>query len=296
MAIRITQNQATIGYSGNLQSIYAQLSKSNQQLSDGKRITKPSDDPFGTGQTINYDAQLSDVHQFQTNVSNAQGFLSSADAALDSATQALQRIKQLALTAANGTLSSQDLQNTASEMTQLKEVVRDSMNAQHGDQYIFGGTATANPPYPAPGNAYAGTLTVLTSQVAPTQNVQLSAPGEIVVGINPAPGNVFDDIDALILAVQAGNSNNIQTTAATVVTDTDRVINVRAQLGATASRLESTLSRLNGQEERLIDARSKVAEVDSTEAVMNFSKQQTMYQAALAAGTKMMKTTILDYI
>jgi flagellar hook-associated protein 3 FlgL len=71
---------------------------------------------------------------------------------------------------------------------------------------------------------------------------------------------------------------------------------VRAQIGAVASRLEATGVRLDGQEERLMDARSKVADVDPTEAIMNLNKQQTMYQAALSSGMKIMQTSILDYI
>ncbi|MCW2972947.1 MAG: flagellar hook-associated protein 3 [Thermoleophilia bacterium] len=294
MAIRITQNQTTLGFAGNLQSIYAQMAKSQQQIADGRAITKPSDDPFGTGQVIDYDAQLADVKQFQTNVTNATGVLGSADSALDTMTSALQKIKTLAVQAENGTPSAQDLNNIAIEMGQLKEVVRDGLNAQHGGQYIFGGTSTKAAPFPAPANTYMGTTNPLQSRVTATQTVQVSVPGDTVAGISPT--NVLDDIDALITAVQSGNSATMNTAASAVYSDTDRVIDIRAQLGATASRLEATQTRLEAQEERLMDARSKVAEVDSAQAFLDMSKQQTMYQAALASGTKIMSTTILDYI
>jgi flagellar hook-associated protein 3 FlgL len=294
MAIRMTQNQTSIGFNGNLQSIYAQLAKSQQQIADGRRITKPSDDPTGTGQVIDYDSQLKDVKQYQTNVSDAQGFLSSADGALSNATAALEKIKNLALQAKNGSNGTQDLASIATEITQLKEVVRDSMNAQHGNSYIFGGTATGSAPFPTPGNAYVGTANTLQTRVSGSQTMPTSVAGDSVIGVSP--NNTLDDIDALVTAINSGNTANIQTAGALVETDYSRVIQFRSQLGATANRLEAMGTRLDGQEERILDARSKIADVDPTQAVLDMNKQETMYQAALASGTKIMSTTILDYL
>lgn len=294
MAIRITQNSIAQAFNNDVQSIYGRMARTQQQLSDGRRITRPSDDPIGTGQVMGFDTQLADVRRFQANVKDSVGVLNTADAALDSVTSALHRIRELATQAANGTNGLSDLNSIAGEIAQLKEVVRDGMNAQYGDQYIFGGTATSTEPFPSPGNAYAGTGNTMSKRIGQGQSVQVNVPGDAVAGPNGA--NVLDAIDQLVTDIQGANSAGIQTGLGSIITFTDQALDVRTLLGASAQRLETTLSRLDLTEERLIAARTEVADVDAAEAYMEFSQQQTMYQAALAAGTRMMQTSILDFI
>lgn len=298
MAIRITQNQLARQFNTDVQSIYSRLAKSQQQVSDGRRITRPSDDPVGTGQVLGFDAQLSDVRRYQDNVATSIGFLDAADSALDSVTNALQKIREKALQAANGTNSPNDLQSIASEIQQLKEVVRDGLNMQYGDAFVFGGTATSNAPYPAPGNAYAGNPGVMSRRIGQGQTAQINVPGSAVVGAAgpPAPGNTLDIIDSLVTNITSGNTNGIQADTTLIVQQTNLAIDVRTQLGATVSRLETTRDRLALTEERLLAARTEVADVDTAEAFMKFTQQQSMYEAALAAGTRIMRTSILDFI
>jgi flagellar hook-associated protein 3 FlgL len=294
MAIRITQNQLASQFTNDVNSIYTRLAKSQQQVSDGRRITKPSDDPFGTGQVMGFDTQLADVRQYQANVADSMSFMNAADAALDSVTSALQKIREKALQAANGTNGTADRASIATEIQQLKEIVRDGMNAQHGDAYIFGGTATNGAPYAGPGNAYAGNGNVMSRRVSQGQSVQLNVPGTAVLG--PDGTNTLDVIDQLVTDINANNWAGISAGAGAIVTQTDQALNIRTQLGAAASRLETLQTRLDLTEERLIGARSEVADVDAAEAYMQFQQQQTMYQAALAAGTRIMQTSILDFI
>ena len=295
MAIRITQNSISSAFANDVQSIYARLAKSQQQISDGRRITRPSDDPFGTGQTMGFDSQISDVHRYQTNAKDSIRFMDAADSALESITSALQHIREKAVQAANGTNGNADLNSIALEVQQLKEIVRDAINLQHGDeQYIFGGTATFTTPYPGGANLYTGTATTMSRRIGPGQSVQINVPGDAVLGANGA--NTFDVIDQLVADIQAANTPGIQAGITAVTGELDRVLNVRTQLGASRSRLEVVQTRLDMTEERLLAARTDVADVDAAEAFMELSQQQTMYQAALAAGTRIMQTSILDFI
>jgi flagellar hook-associated protein 3 FlgL len=294
MAIRITQNQIASQFNMDVQSIYSRMSRSQQQISDGRAVTRPSDDPFGTGQILGFDTQLADVTRYQENVAESVGFMNAADSALDSVTTALQAIREKALQAANGTNGMSDLQSIATEIQQLKEVVRDGLNAQHGDVYIFGGTATDAAPFPSPANAYVGTTNVMSRRVGQGQSVQINVPGDAVVG--PTGTNTLDIIDQLVLDIQTNTLPGIQAQLALVETQTNVALDVRTQLGARTARLEVLQGRLDLTEERLLAARSEVADVDSAEAYMEFTQQQTMYQAALAAGTRIMKTSILDFI
>jgi flagellar hook-associated protein 3 FlgL len=294
MSSRITQNAIHGSFNTDIQSIYARMAKSQQQVTDGRKITKPSDDPFGASQVMGFDTQLADIGQYKSNVSDSISFMNSADTALDGVTSALQAIREKATQAANGTNGFQDLQSIASEVIQLKEVVRDAMNTQYGDQYIFSGTGGSTPPFPGGSNLYAGTPNTISRLVGRGQSVQINVPGTSVMGPNGA--NTLDAIDQLVLDIQSNNVAGIQTGLGTIINQTNQALDMRTQLGATTARLEVTQDRLGAMEERLTSARSDVADVDMAEAYSKFTQQQTMYQAALAAGTRMMQTSILDFL
>jgi len=293
MAIRITQNAISRTMQGDVQSIYAKMSKSMQQSTDGKRITKASDDPYGTGQVLGFDTQLSDVRKYQDSVRDATGLMDAADSALDTVGSALQQIRTKALQARNDTNSLLDRGAIAQEITQLKEVVRQAMNSEHGGQFIFAGTGGSTP-FPAGVNTYAGTGNSMMKRVGPGQTLAVNVPGSSVLGPNGA--NALDVIDTLIADITGGNGAGMDAGIAAMTTQVDMALSQRTQLGATAARLEVAGERLGSMEERLISARSEVADVDATEAYMQFTQQQTMYQAALAAGTRMMQTSILDFL
>jgi flagellar hook-associated protein 3 FlgL len=294
MAIRVTQNQIAAQFNTDVQSIYTKIARTQQQLSDGRQITRPSDDPFGTGQVLGFDTQLADVRRYKANVAESMAFMNAADSALDTVTSALHAIYEKALQASNGTNSLADLQSIAAEIEQLKEVLRDGLNVQHGDSFIFGGTATGAPPFPAGANTFDGTLNTMSRRVGQGQSVQINVPGSAIVGPNGA--NTLDEIDALLADLQAQDYAAIQGRIGALQAATDQALGVRTQLGATTARLEVMQARLDLTEERLLSARSDIADVDMAEAYMRFMQQQTMYEAALAAGTRIMQTSILNFI
>jgi flagellar hook-associated protein 3 FlgL len=294
MAIRVTTNQITANFQSDVLSVYEKMSRTQRQLSTGERITAPSDDPFGTAQVMSFDAQLSDVRQFQRNVTDAVDMIDTQDAALGTMGDALLRIRELLTQAANGTTDSQALAAIANEVQQLKETVRDSANAQHGSTFVFGGTATSSAPFPAPLNAYVGTTNVMTRRVSVGTAVQVNIDGQSVLGPNGA--NTLDLIDTIVADLNGTNRLAFPIHMTSINAEIDRILNARTQLGATSARLETTQSQLEAVEERLMSARTEVADVDFAEAYAKFQSQQTMYQAALSAGSRMMQTTILDFI
>lgn len=294
MGIRVTQSAVNRGYDGDLQSIYAKMAKAQKQIATGVRVNTGSDDPYASGQIISYNSQLANIAQYRENAAQSVSLLDAADSALDTASSALREIHNLALRAANDTNGVADRTAIAAQITQLKEVVRDSMNAKMGDTYLFGGTASGAAPYPAPGNTYVGSTNVMTRRVGDGVAVNVNADGSTIFG--PAGANVLDEIDQLVLDVGAGSSAGIQTDLGSIESLITGVTAGRTQLGGVAARLESIQTSLDLTEERLQSAVTDARDADPTEAYMEFSQQQTMYQAALAAGTRMMQTSILDFI
>ena len=77
------------------------LAKTQNELSTGKRITKPEDDPYGAGRAVSLRNQLGDVQQYQTNINDASAWAQTTDSALGNVTDLLQRARELVVQAAD---------------------------------------------------------------------------------------------------------------------------------------------------------------------------------------------------
>jgi len=117
------------------------------QLSSGKRLNVPSDDPGQIGQDLALHIAVDTVTQQATNVKNSISELTSTDSALSSLTAVLQSVRTLAIQGASDTLTSQQRTAPASQVDELLQQSIAIGNTQYGGKYVFAGTSTtANPP------------------------------------------------------------------------------------------------------------------------------------------------------
>lgn len=295
MTTRISTTQASQLFLSDLNSTVSKMNTLQRQITTGHRINQISDDPYGSSQILNFSSQLSDLDGYVSNVNDAIGFTDTADSSLQTVSSLLAKVRERLTYAANGTLNASDRQAIAAEMTQLKSALQDSANAKYGDNYIFSGTATTTQPYPnAVGNPYNGNTGAINRRISVGVSMQVNIDGSTVFG---APGtSVFDTMDQIITDLNANNVTALGNDLGTIQGQHNTVLAQLANIGAMGSRLESVSNQLADQKLRLQDAQSKVQDVDSAEAFTKYSIQQTMYQSALAVGSRMMSTSLVDYL
>ena len=299
MSIRFTNDILSRQTLFDLQHITDTLSKTQAQLSSGKRITAPEDDPYGSGRAVSLRNDLADVQQYQVNINDASAWTQTTDSALGNVTDLLQRARELAVEAANGTQNQDSRNAIASEMTQIKASLLAQANATYNGRYIFSGTATNVAPYPS--NTYAGTTLPVQRLIAPGEIVKVNTDGPSAFGVTaagpPATKNVFDVMDGIISALGTGNSAVLQTTS---LTDLDAsfttALNARTTVGALSNRLDTQASRLSAQELSVTDLLSKTEDADMAKTLITYSQTQTAYQAALQAGAKIIQPTLMDFL
>jgi flagellar hook-associated protein 3 FlgL len=134
----------------NQSALYAQI---GQQLSSGKQLTQPSDDPAEIAHDLSLHATIDTATQQSTNAQNAVSELTTTDSALSSLTSVLQSARQLAVQGSSDTLSAQQRTALGSQIDQLLQQAIAVGNTSYGGKYIFAGTANAtNPPVQPQGN------------------------------------------------------------------------------------------------------------------------------------------------
>ncbi|MDO6825112.1 flagellar hook-associated protein FlgL [Marinobacter sp. 1_MG-2023] len=138
--IRISSQQVFSSGINRLQELNSNLNSTQQQISTGKRVNKPSDDPVAAARILKLDQELSRVSTYERNVDLADNRLSQEENALESSIDILQRIRELTVQAGNGSLSANDRQSISSEIEErLGQLANIGNTRDASGEYIFSG-------------------------------------------------------------------------------------------------------------------------------------------------------------
>jgi flagellar hook-associated protein 3 FlgL len=181
--MRVTQTSDQTQFLSALDSLEASIAQTQNQVSTGLQFTTPSQDPTAAGTVDNYQQVLAQSQQYTTNANAAQTSLNTEDTALTQVTSQLQSLRDLALEANSGTVSSQNLAAIATQAQQIQASLLSLANTQDGNgNYIFAGYASQTQPFglTATGASYAGDQGQLKAQIAAGQTVDTGDNGDVV--------------------------------------------------------------------------------------------------------------------
>ncbi|QSP94102.1 flagellar hook-associated protein FlgL [Marinobacter salinisoli] len=138
--IRISSQQIFTGGINRLQELNGNLNNTQQQISTGKRVNTPSDDPVAAARILKLDQELARTETYQRNVDLADNRLSQEESALESAVDIIQRVRELTVQAGNGSLSQNDLRSISSELKERLDQLAQVANTRDASgEYIFSG-------------------------------------------------------------------------------------------------------------------------------------------------------------
>jgi flagellar hook-associated protein 3 FlgL len=182
--MRVTQNLNQLNFVSALNTLEANVSQTQNQISTNLSFTTPSQNPVAAGAVNNYDQALAQAKQYDTNANSAQTSLSTEDSTLSQVQTSLQSLRDLALEANTGALSDSDRASIAAQASQIQAGLVSLANTQDGNgQYIFGGFATQNQPFSqtaAGGVTYNGDQGQRQAQIAAGQYVAVADNGDAV--------------------------------------------------------------------------------------------------------------------
>ena len=198
--MRVTQNLEQSQFLAAINQLESNLSTTQNQISSGKSFTTASQNPVAAGLVTGYNQALAQSQQYDTNSNSAQGSLNTEDSALTQVQSALQSLRDLALEANSGTVSSQGLSAISTQAAQIQNSLLGLANTQDGSgNYIFGGYSTQTQPF---------TLTATGANYNGDQGqrqVQIAAGQTVVVG---------DNGDLVFNQIKTGNGTFVVTAAA----------------------------------------------------------------------------------
>ncbi|MFA5952929.1 MAG: flagellar hook-associated protein FlgL, partial [Hyphomicrobium sp.] len=169
----------------------SRLSQTQMQLSTGKKILVPSDDPVASARIIDLNQSIKQTQQYQSNSDAARQRLTLEDGLLQSATTLLQRINELGIQGLSGTSSPSNRTTIAAEMEGLNQQLLGLANTKNANgEYIFSGFKSATPPFTknADGSyTYGGDSNQRLIQIGETRQITDGDPGSNVFGTPTDP-------------------------------------------------------------------------------------------------------------
>jgi len=245
------------------------LSRAMEQLSTGKRINSAADDAAGLAISDKMTSQIRGLNQAVRNANDGISLLQTAEGATQEVTNMLQRMRELAVQAANDTYSSTDRSALQLEVDQLAaEISRISDNTRWNNMVVFDTSVSS-------GNI--GTLTSGKFDVSLQVGIMGGSSDTITVQLQSIAASALS-VDSIDLSTSSGASSALSTID-TAIQDIDTF---RATLGASINRLTYTSDNLTNIAQNTTDSRSRIMDADYAKVSSELARTQIIQQAATA--------------
>ncbi|MFW5866648.1 MAG: hypothetical protein ACOCX2_02455, partial [Armatimonadota bacterium] len=220
---------STFGYNNDTKNSLARaqqdLRRLSRQLSSGKQLTRPSDDPVAVGSIINARSDLANVLNQQKVLQRAQTLTGPADGALDNIASALRRARDIALGATQPGLTDAARLSQAEIIRSHRDRIMDEANISVQNVFLFAGKLSQTKPFVegAGGVGYTGDSEGVQVWVAPDRPLEITVPGDRLfnyedsAGVRPIPevdSDLFGLLDDLANAIEAGDEARVPELAA----------------------------------------------------------------------------------
>ncbi|RDV84784.1 flagellar hook-associated protein FlgL [Ammonifex thiophilus] len=297
--MRVTTNMLVTTFLRDLNSRLEQIAKRQEELSSGRRLNRPSDDPLGVMSALRLRAQLAENQQYHKNMADAVDWLNTTEAALRDALATVQRARELAVAGANSDLPPGALQALAQEVEQLRQHLVDVANTNYAGRYVFAGTQTDKPPCYQSGNdsqgnpvyIWQGNSNTISYEIAPGTTVQVSVPG---IDIFPA---IINSLTELRNGLQSGQVTTVSSKCLQELDQhIDSLLGIISKVGAKVKRLEMGMERLETNEADLTRLLSQTEDADMARTIVDLKTQENVYRAALAVGARLLQPSLVDFL
>jgi len=296
--MRVTFSQSFRNAASDTNLAAEQLAAAQRQVSSGKRIIKPSDDPAGTNSAIADHAAIGAIDAYTQTANSTTSRLTVADSMLSDIIDKI-TAAQTAAASARGSVTSQSQRDSAAANLQgISEALFADFNAQFHGSYLFSGSKATTAPYKMVAGAvssYQGSSTPVSVDLGQGRTAQISLDGgTIAQGSDPA--DIFTVLSNLATAAKSGDNIGLGQGLDALDRALSRTTLAQTQVGSSFVALDDVRARLNTERVGITAQLSNTEDVNMASAITNMSQADTAYRAALAAFGRIGSVSLMDYL
>ena len=298
--MRVTMNSLYDRINTDLSRIVENQAKINAEISSGKIYRRPSDAPVELTHALGFRSDLNDAKQFERNITFGQGWVQATETSIRQIEDRLVRAKELAVEGANDTQNADTRKAIAAEVKVILDEVVSLANTSIGGRYILAGTRTngydnGETPFMIDkdgkvtylGNDEDFSIDIGTAQ---TQKINLDGKSALV------HSGLFDALDMLQDSLNANSQHSIETALAKIDLSITHVSDQTALTGAMGNTLDNKADIASSLSLTIEEQLSDIEDTDIIRAISELKTLDSGYQAALAAASKVMQMSLVDFI
>lgn len=250
----------------------SRMEKTSNQVSTGKMLHRPSDDPLGVSKSMNLKSAIAANGQYERNTSEANLWLDETGQTINGVVNVMQRARELAVQGSNGTLSDHDRTAIAEEVEVLSEQIRQFADSKVNGQEMF---------------TNAKTFTIGDGVV-----IKANVTKDELFGNVDDDANLFQTLTNLVEGLRSGGPIPLEQ----IDEGINRLLTASAEVGARQNRVDAVESRIKDSNLALQSMLSKIEDIDYAETVTKLKSEESIYQASLAATAKIIQPSLMDFL
>ncbi|HUU35500.1 MAG TPA: flagellin [Vicinamibacterales bacterium] len=274
-----------------------QAARARQQVQSGKRLEKPSDDPAAMQRAVENRGEMRTIETYSRTSDSAMAKLTTLDTVLTGIVDKLQQAT-VAVASVKGSIATQQSRDAAAlTLEGLRDALAADLNTTVRGTYVFGGSQTTTAPYAKVGATwtYQGDNTPVSVQIGAGRSVEIALDGQALAqGTDPT--NVLDELEALIVAVRAGDNVAMGTGLTALGQAFSRATRTQSQIGVDEQSIVEGQVQLTASRLAVLTQVSKDEDADLATAISEMNRADIAYKAALGAVGTASRTSLLDYL
>lgn len=330
--MRVTNGMMSSRFLKDVRSNLTNLSKLNRQLTSGKEISRPSDDPFKVARSMQLHSDIGANTQYNTNITDTINWLDTTDTALDQLNNTFQRVRELMVSAGNASYGPDERKAIRDEINERVNEAAQIMNTSFDGKYVFGGTKTNSKPLGTEIDPITGSNEIYLSgkdgeklfldstekniknqigMIKSDLNVEISKGVSVEYGVSAMDVLMFTDsngkeVNVMSLFKEIGDNlasddqSKIDKVTNEGLAAMDQVMSnllkVRSEVGSMQNRMESAKEQNEAENFNMTDILSQTEDIDIAEKTMEATVAQTAYIASLQTGAKVLQPSLMDFL
>jgi flagellar hook-associated protein 3 FlgL len=270
--------------------------KASDQVSSGKRVTRLSDDPAAALDALRARRELQRSQAYNRQAADADGWLTTYDTSMQTISDRLIRVRELALQGASSGVSGGAISPVLTqEISSIREELASLANQKYLGKPVFAGTAEPANVYSA-AYAYQGDNGQFLRTIASGVTLQVNYAGPAVFGSDASPTQMFAVLQDIESKITTGDAAGLATAISNLDTARERVDTLRVQVGVKQNTVKSIQEQRSNVEIDLRAQLSAAEDVDIAQASIDLNAADLAYKATLSAAARLFQTSLVDFL
>jgi len=301
MTTRISTNMVTQRAVNEMLELQMKASQTQLQISTGKRINTPSDDPAGAARVISYTREIETLEQYISNANRATTRLGLEETAIVGAENIMQRVRELAVQGSSDLLTQENRHAIAAEIRELKDELIGLANTRNTQgEYIFAGYQTGTKPFEELAGGvvdYRGDFGSRELQISVTRQIADGNNGyDVFMDVNTVSGkrSMFDTLEQI--ADDLESNLNVTGYLGDIDLGITKALEVQATIGARMNAIDEQVAVNEDVKLVMETSRSEEEDVDFAKAITDFNQQMTALEAAQQTYMKISELSLFNFL